>query len=402
MLRRLIRLSPDQFAGQAWGRQPLLSRRYELPRDFADLLTLANVDELLSRRGLRTPFLRIARDGKVIDPARWTRGGGAGAEIADQVADDRVLALFADGCTVVLQALHRIWPPVIELAAALTAELGHPVQVNAYVTPPSSRGFSAHYDVHDVFVLQAAGCKRWQIWSPVVDAPLRDQPWTSHTEKVRRRAEEEPLLDVELGPGDALYLPRGFLHAAEALGEVSAHLTVGVHPVTRWDIVHAVTAMLADDVALRTSLPLGLDVGEDDTLLAHIAATLELLAARLLDVDRTDVAARVAARVLPSTRPGPVLPLATAAALARLGADTAVRVRPGLAHRLARAGERVTVTLPDRALSLPVAAEAAVRQLLAGGEHRAGRLAELDEADAVVLTRRLVTEGVVVPTSATL
>ena len=78
-----------------------------------------------------------------------------------------MLELFADGHTVVLQGLHRLWPPLIEFAGALTTDLGHPVQVNAYITPASSQGFSAHYDVHDVFVLQVAGEKRWRIHEPV-------------------------------------------------------------------------------------------------------------------------------------------------------------------------------------------------------------------------------------------
>ena len=102
---------------------------------------------------------------------RYTRGGGTGALIGDQVADDRVLALFADGHTIVLQGLHRLWPPLIDFAGALTTDLGHPVQINAYITPSSSQGFSAHYDVHDVFVLQVAGEKRWRIHAPVRQRP---------------------------------------------------------------------------------------------------------------------------------------------------------------------------------------------------------------------------------------
>ena len=37
------------------------------------------------------------------------------------------------------------------------------MQANAYITPPQNQGFSHHYDVHDVFVLQLAGEKEWTI-----------------------------------------------------------------------------------------------------------------------------------------------------------------------------------------------------------------------------------------------
>ena len=151
---------PAEFAA-AWGQRLLHAAATELPRGFDDLLDLDGIDELLSRRGLRTPFLRMAKEGVLVPPSSFTRSGGVGATVSDQVDSAAVARLFADGTTIVLQALHRVWPPLVDFAAELSADLGHPVQINAYVTPPSSRGFSAHYDVHDVFVLQLAGEKRW-------------------------------------------------------------------------------------------------------------------------------------------------------------------------------------------------------------------------------------------------
>ena len=208
---------PAGFA-TAWGRRPLLASAAELPGLFDDLLDLEGVDELLSRRGLRTPFLRMAKDGAVVDSSRFTRPGGVGAAIGDQVDDTAVARLFAEGTTIVLQALHRLWPPIIEFAGALAGELGHPVQINAYITPAASRGFSAHYDIHDVFVLQLAGEKRWIVHEPVHEWPLRTQSWTQHRARVADAvATTEPTIDAVLRPGDALYLPRGFLHSAEAL-----------------------------------------------------------------------------------------------------------------------------------------------------------------------------------------
>ena len=114
-------VEPAKFAAAHWGRTPLLSRAAELPNPagFTDLLSPADADELLSRRGLRTPFLRVAKDGQLVPAARFTGGGGAGAEIADQVLDERVLELYAAGATLVLQGLHRIWPPLIDFAREL-------------------------------------------------------------------------------------------------------------------------------------------------------------------------------------------------------------------------------------------------------------------------------------------
>ncbi|MYS16752.1 cupin domain-containing protein, partial [Streptomyces sp. SID4982] len=222
--RRLTDLPFDDFARDVWSRTALLTRR---AGDFSDVFDADAVDELLSRRGLRTPFLRVARNGTVLPESSYTSPGGVGATVPDQLDDTALWRLFADGATLVLQALQRTWAPVGDLCAGLSAELGHPVQANAYVTPPQSQGFDAHYDVHDVFVVQIQGSKRWLVHEPVHPEPLRDQPWTDHRTAVAEAAEGPAYIDTVLEPGDVLYLPRGWLHAARAKGEVSIHLTLG-------------------------------------------------------------------------------------------------------------------------------------------------------------------------------
>ena len=388
---------PDTFAAEHWGRAPLLTRGDD-PEAFRDLLDLDGVDELLSRRGLRTPFLRLAKAGQVLDSSSFTGPGGVGAEIGDQVRDDKVAALFGDGATVVLQALHRTWPPVIALATGLAAELGHPVQANAYVTPPSSRGFSAHYDVHDVFVMQLAGRKHWTIHAPVLTDPLRDQPWNARAAAVAAAARDtEPAIDTILEPGDVLYLPRGWLHAATALGEVSAHLTVGVHVVTRYALVEALTALVADDPELRATLPLGLDVADPDALAPHLDAVRTALSAALARVPAEAVARRVRSRVWTGGRPEPVGVVAGTAFAQGLAAGDVVRRRVGLPHRLRPGADEVVLELPDRDVTFPEFTAAALRALLGDHPVVVGSLPGMEEADQVVLVRRLLREGVLVP-----
>ena len=109
------------------------------------------------------------------------------------MSDDKLLRLFADGATIVLQGLHRTWPAINDFVSTLAEDLGHPVQANAYVTPRQSQGFDDHYDVHDVFVLQVAGEKHWRIRPPVHVWPTRDQPWTAYREQVEAATAEAPL-----------------------------------------------------------------------------------------------------------------------------------------------------------------------------------------------------------------
>lgn len=318
-LGRVTDLGPEDFA-ETWGRGPRYVAAPALPSAFDDLLDTRDVDALLSRHGLRAPFLRVARDGRTLADSEFTRGGGVGAGVSDQLDDTALLRLFADGHTLVLQGLHRTHPPVLAFAQDLSADLGHPVQVNAYVTPAQSRGFAAHYDVHDVFVLQTGGDKLWHLHAPVHPHPLRDQPWQDHREAVSEAAQRDPDLEVTLHPGDVLYIPRGWLHSATALGGVSTHLTVGVHVWHRGHVAEAVIdsarRALAASPARRSPLRPGIDVADPEDLTEDLEAVRAALLEAIAAIDGSEIADRLARRQRAAHRPAPIDPIATTQALA--------------------------------------------------------------------------------------
>ncbi len=360
---------PDRLdITRAWDRQPLLSTGAHDPSRFSDLFSADAVDTLVSERGLRAPFLRVARNGVTLADREFTAPGGVGATIADQVSDDKLLALVASGSTIVLQGLHRTWTPLIGFAQQLAADLGHPVQVNAYITPPQNQGFSDHYDTHDVFVLQIEGEKRWQVREPVWPRPLRQQPWTQHRAGVEAASHAPPLLETTLSPGDCLYLPRGYLHSAVALG-TSIHLTIGVHIWTVRQLAETIAEQalgdLDDDEQLRASLPVGLDMGDASELglLVERARSAVVAAAAGLTPDRVFAAFR--AEVDSAQRAAPLRPLAQLAAAEALTGDDEVSLRTGLAARVCDDPPELVC----RVTRLPLAETqlSAVRRLLTAG-----------------------------------
>lgn len=358
--RLLADTSLADFAAEFWGRRPHRSSMGAVD----DLFSAAAVDDLISVRGLRAPFLRIAKDGRTFADREFTSGGGVGAAVGDQVNDDLVWKHFASGATLVLQGLHRTHEPILRFTQQLAADLGHPCQVNAYVTPPQSTGFSDHYDVHDVFVIQIEGQKQWRIREPVWPLPLRDQPWDQRQDEVAAAAQEPPLDEVVMNPGDVLYLPRGFLHAATALGEVSIHLTIGVHQWTRSHLAEQLTAAalqsLATDVGMRDSLPLGVDVGDGPGLGDDIARVRAALLDAVAEVPDEVVAAALGARARSAQRTGPLRPLAQLAA-ARSGHDL-LSLRPHLQPRLLTGPSRLATRLG--VLPLEEGEEAEVRKVV--------------------------------------
>ena len=400
-LARAVAVEPAKFAEAYWGRAPLLTRAEDLagPAGFTDLLSPAAVDELLSERGLRTPFLRIADQGKVLPATAFTGGGGAGAEISDQVIDDKVMRLYAQGATLVLQGLHRIWPPLIDYASRLGEELRQPLQVNAYLTPAGNKGFATHYDTHDVFVLQVDGTKRWRIHEPVLPDPLERQTWGGRADEVGATADGPAALDVVLEPGDALYLPRGWLHSAAAQGSSSLHLTFGVRALTRYALVEELMQLAAEDERLRATLPFGLDVADAGALEPELTETVSALRDWLLTADPAAVAARLRERAWPAKRPAPIKPLAQLAFAEKLSPGDRIVVREGLRWQLGPDGpDHVMLRLTGRTLRFPAYCEKAVRTALDGTAHLVAHLPGLDDdEDRLVLARRLLREALAVP-----
>ncbi len=375
--------------------------RWRHTGSFDDVLSLAEVDRALTGSGLRRPAFRVVRDGDILPPSTYTRSARTGSSRIDDLIDTgRVLDLFADGATVVLQGLQRWWAPAAQFCRDLELALGHPIQANAYLTPPGAAGLAPHHDTHDVFVLQVAGNKHWVVREPVVDTPLPRHP-TDHG----AAAAQPVLFEVDLRPGDALYLPRGYVHSAAAQQGVSLHLTLGVLATTVHDVLRQLVDMAGDDVAFRRSLAPRWPY-DGDAATAAVKAAVADLVDWLGHVDAADVAGRMRDRFVSNRTPlldGQLLELA---GLDDVDDDTVVVRRSGTIGSLTLdppAGDpradgevRLRLTLGDRQVVMPAALDPAVRRLTDGAAHRVGDLADLlDQGSRRVLVRRLIREGAV-------
>src|SRR3954468_14273578 len=195
------------------------------PDALTALLTFDDVDLLLTGTAIRTPAVRIAKDGSVLPSSSYTRSATlAGQPLTGLLDPRKVFDLFDEGATVVLQGLHRYWPPLGALVADLELALGHPCQANAYLTPPGSQGFAVHKDSHDVFVFQTHGSKVWEVHPA-------DKPAAGPAASPADDPGGGPMT-VVLEPGVSMYLPTGTPHAARAQDEASLHVTIGINALT--------------------------------------------------------------------------------------------------------------------------------------------------------------------------
>jgi bifunctional lysine-specific demethylase and histidyl-hydroxylase NO66 len=310
---------------------------------FEDLLSIDDVDHLLTGAGLRRPAVRLVHDGDVVDPARWTRRARTGATwVDDLVHPGRLLDQFAAGATVALQGLHRWWPPLGELCRRIELELGHAVQANAYLTPPGAAGLAPHHDTHDVFVLQVHGTKHWVVREPVIEAPL-----ARHRSDHAVAGEQPVRFEAELKPGDCLYLPRGFVHSARAQTGISLHLTIGVLATTVHDLLRRLVDDAVDDVRFRRALPVGFGTDVEVAAAAVDRVRADLID-WLADVDVGSFAAQAVHRFAGNRAPLLAGQLLELERLDDLDDASIVERRPGLVWRSEVRGDRLSVITGDR------------------------------------------------------
>jgi lysine-specific demethylase/histidyl-hydroxylase NO66 len=342
------------------------------PEALARMLGFDDVDLLLTGTAIRTPAVRVAKDGNVLPSSAFTRSATlAGQPLTGLVDPRKVFLLFDEGATVVLQGLHRYWAPLGELVADLELALGHPCQANAYLTPPGSQGFAVHSDSHDVFVFQTHGSKVWEVHDPTGGG----EPQT-----------------VVLEPGVAMYLPTGTPHAARAQDTVSLHVTVGINQVTWRQVLDRVLAGPLEATG-ADHLPAG--YLEDPAVVADgLAERLESLAAALREVDPAVVADAEVRRFLTGRTLWQRGGLRDRVAAEGLVDTTRLRRRAGHPCVLGEEGDRLRVLLGDRDLTMPARLTGALEVVRAAGTFRPADLAgHLDEQSRLVVCRRLVREG---------
>jgi ribosomal protein L16 Arg81 hydroxylase len=149
-----------------------------------------------------------------------------------------------------------------------------------------------HRDDADVLAVQLHGEKRWQVYGGPADGAWQPE-----------REEGDPgarTLDAVLRPGEVLYVPRGFAHAATAVGEgPSVHLSLTVREAGAAQLYALTQTLLAGEGGQLPARP-----NSDEALIATAA---DLIAAfeRTLDDLTPEELVGLAREVMRTQRPRP-------------------------------------------------------------------------------------------------
>ena len=190
-------------------------------------------------------------------------------------------AKYDEGFTITVRGAERRDADLARLAEEFRADFLAPVNVHLYCTPAGEHGFGWHYDVEDVFVLQAEGAKVYSLrkntvnpW-PVLDTMPRDLGFEH---------EGSPVFTCQLEAGDWLYIPAGWWHIATTEIE-SKSLAVGLMSPTALDLLKFLGPQLASSVIWRQRLPA--TPGSDPETLAKVFRDLGRDLATVLSDSRT-------------------------------------------------------------------------------------------------------------------
>jgi ribosomal protein L16 Arg81 hydroxylase len=256
--RRIVSpLSPEDFFRTVWDQRPV---HIPGPRDrFSELFSWDEFNRLLNMSKLWSDrSMKVVLDGQTVDLAAYGRVGqtreGHQAVLPDP---QEVLALLRRGATVILDLIESLSPGVAAISASLQTATGGVAVCNAYCSWQAHQGFVAHFATTDVFAVHIEGSKRWRIYEGRVDNPIDAEGFNdgSFDPEHHARAKGRVIEEVEMNPGDVLYLPRGQYHEALASSDASLHLSFGIGQPTGLDVVSRLLRSLPDESLFRKSLP---------------------------------------------------------------------------------------------------------------------------------------------------
>jgi hypothetical protein len=219
-------VDPAEIANAAMTDQRLF-RKTDRAATFARLLPWERLNTLISGEALMSGRVSLARLGRPVPLEMVSLPGRP--KIGDWVSPEAVHALCHQGASLVLNSIERQIPAIAAMTAMIERYLRCETITNAYVSFNRDSAFKAHYDPHNVLILQLYGRKRWWCYGQKDAYPLAGKTFA---DEQLPEAEWEGVLE----PGDFLFVPRGDVHRACVEDANSVHLTVTMTPPCGADV----------------------------------------------------------------------------------------------------------------------------------------------------------------------
>jgi len=224
-------VTKEVFLDEYFDKKPLYIKGK--PNKFNDIFCLNDFNYILNNNQLLYPKVRITDHHNSIHKYDLIEDKNRYENNLNNLLDkNKMLLALNKGGTLVFDTIQQHSSKLEDFIDQLSYEINTKINVNGYYTKKNTVGVNIHFDRHDVLVLQIHGSKRWYFKED------------KHQLSKSMRHQKVPNVDthrtgwesVLLEQGDIFYCPRGLWHFTETENQSSAHLAVGIYPVTlkRW------------------------------------------------------------------------------------------------------------------------------------------------------------------------
>lgn len=217
-------LSPERFLAGYWHRKPLLVRH-----------AIPAMQALLSRAELFALATDDAVEARVVERAgrQWRLEHGPFPARALTARRSNPWTLLVQGVNLHHDGADALMRRFDFVPAARLDDL-------MISWAADGGGVGPHFDSYDVFLLQAAGRRRWRVSMQRDRALVADAP-------LKLLRDFRPAMEWVLEPGDMLYLPPGCAHDGVAEGECMTY-SIGFRAPSAGELARGLLEHLADNI----------------------------------------------------------------------------------------------------------------------------------------------------------
>ena len=247
-------VAPETFFAEFHHRKPLhVSGSAD---KFASVMSWRALNRMLEMDVWTPQSMKLFVDAQQVAPGAYCqRTVNRNQRQVMQPDADMVVELARRGASFLLNEIESLHPGVLSVVDTLQDRLGAKCSANLYCSWKERRAFDSHFDRHDAYVLQIYGSKRWCIYEGRADNPIEHELFTNVLQVEYDRMKGGVAQELEMRPGDILYLPRGQFHDALASSEVSVHVTFGCTEPVGLDWLTQLWNQAVQESVFRTELP---------------------------------------------------------------------------------------------------------------------------------------------------
>ncbi len=355
---------------------------------YTDVITVQEIDEYLQNKEIRYPALRLVKNGLEALPEQYTTTLAAKNRVFNKIIDNhKMFEIFKEGATITLTDIHRSINKISTFSLLIERELGFPIQVNMYITPPNAQGFSPHFDLHDVIVLQICGTKNWHIYNTPISFPTKNQTNTNY--KV-----EEPSSEISVSPGDFLYIPRGLVHDAKSTNDVSAHITIGLLTYKNIDILTELARIVEKDEYFREALPINFHSEKQKELV--LGKLFEKLQSVFSPDNFSTALDNISKHFKSNSLKDDSNKFWEMVNISRVSVDSEFKLRDTTNINVETLNDKIKISFLQKNIYLPISAESIITKICKGNVLKMSIISsELDDKSKVMLLRKFLEIGFV-------